>query len=172
MITLRDGSKWTRDLGLHDLGELLKIVLDGNFRSVKRVVLPQLGTDLRSRQQVGNRIRIQDNRHRTRDSRKIDLGLAMELLVALILSKTDSPDRVDSHCVVVERHPNNNAPSRMSDIQAEYAQSKPNERHVRCRVFQAFSAASGPQSQYFPPDIPTSPADGHTIICWKVGVAA
>ena len=122
-------SKWTRDLGLHDLGELLKIVLDGNFRSVKRVVLPQLGTDLRSRQQVGNRIRIQDNRHRTRDSRKIDLGLAMELLVALILSKTDSPDRVDSHCVVVARHPNNYASSRMSDIQAEYAQSKPNERY-------------------------------------------
>ena len=129
LITLRDGSQWTRNLGLHDLGELLKIVLDGNFRSVKRAVLPQLGTDLRSRQQVGNRIRIQDNRHRTRDSRKIDLGLAMELLVALILSKTDSPDRVDSHCVVVERHPNNYAPSRMSDIQAEYAQSKPNERY-------------------------------------------
>ena len=96
---------------------------------MKRAVLPQLGTDLRSRQQVGNRIRIQDNRHRTRDSRKIDLGLAMELLVALILSKTDSPDRVDSHCVVVARHPNNYASSRMSDIQAEYAQSKPNERY-------------------------------------------
>ena len=130
MVTLRDGSKWTRDLGLHDLGELLKIVLDGNFRSVKRAVLPQLGTDSRSRQQVGNRIRIKDNRHRIRDSRKIDLGLAMELLVALILSKTDSPDRVDSHCVLVGRHPNNCASSRLSDIQAEYALNQPNESYT------------------------------------------
>ena len=129
LITLRDGSQWTRDINLYTMGVLLGIVLDGNFRSIRRRVLPQLGTDLRTRQQVGNRIRMQVAEHRVRNTRKIDLALSMELLVALVLSKIDSPDRVVSYCVVENHHPNNFAPGRLPDILAEYAQGEHNERY-------------------------------------------
>ena len=129
LITLRDGSQWTRDINLYTMGVLLGIVLDGNFRSIKGRVLPQLGTDLETRQQVGNRIRMQVAEHRVRNTRKIDLALSMELLVALILSKIDSPDRVVSNCVVENRYPNNFAPGGFPDILAEYAQGEHNEQY-------------------------------------------
>lgn len=129
-ITLGDGTAWDVDLPPAVIGLHVLHLLNHDFSAAERGVFPQLGIDRRSRRRTGRVMggTLHDYRWRNK-------ALAMELLVALLFSRIDSPVRVRSACLTdpATGLPDTFAPGGRADVSVSYRVRSP-ERTVRIVV--------------------------------------
>ena len=129
-ITLGDGTPWDVDLPPAVIGLHVLHLLNHDFSGAEREVFRQLGIDRASRRRTGRPVpgKLHDYRWRNK-------ALAMELLVALLFSRIDSPVRVQSACLTdaATGLPDTFAPSGRADVSVSYRVRSP-ERTVRIVV--------------------------------------
>ena len=96
-------------------------LLSHDFKTIQEIVARKLNIDTLSRIADENQIRSKEERGKLHNRRIINKALAMELLIALLLTWLDDSDQVGSNCCINEHGlPNNHAPKLVSDIEAEY----------------------------------------------------
>ena len=117
-VTLRNGAALPLELPTRVIGLYLLHLLKHDFSTNERFVFRKLGIDRDTRRDTGR-----DYDVGTHDYRWMNKALAMELLTALLVSRIDSPARVDSQCVLDEHRglPLTFAPSSSADVIARYA---------------------------------------------------
>ena len=117
-VTLRNGAPLPLDLRTRVIGLYILHLLKHDFSANERVVLRKLGIDRATRRRTDR-----DLGATLHDYRWMNKALAMELLTALLLSRIDSPARVNSQCLLDEHHglPYNFAPPGTADVIARYA---------------------------------------------------
>ena len=117
-VTLRNGAPLPLDLRTRVIGLYILHLLKHDFSANERVVLRKLGIDRATRRRTGR-----DLGAELHDYRWMNKALAMELLTALLLSRIDSPARVNSQCLLDEYHglPYTFAPPKTADVIARYA---------------------------------------------------
>ena len=123
-VALRGSHNWKFEGECRTAVKKLALLLTGDFRAVNRRVLTALGLDTETRRLQDNRIRPGKDKDTVtiHDVRVINRGLAMELLVATLLTCLDRPREVKSWCTVsATGYPNNCAPGPHPDIVATYA---------------------------------------------------
>ena len=123
-VALRDGLSWRFRGQCRTAQKMLGLMVTHDFRAVDRRVLSSLGLDPKTRRRQGNEIRPGTGKHKVtiHDTRIINRGLAMELLVSTLLTCLDQPAEVKSWCTVSAKgYPNNCAPGPHPDIVATYA---------------------------------------------------
>ena len=129
-ITLGDGTAWDVDLPPAVIGLHVLHLLNHDFSAAELEVFRHLGIDRASRRRTGRPVagRLHDYRWRNK-------ALAMELLVALLFSRIDSPVRVESACLAdpATGLPDTFAPSGRADVSVSYRVRSP-ERTVRIVV--------------------------------------
>ncbi|MCY3597640.1 MAG: hypothetical protein OXG71_09445 [Rhodospirillales bacterium] len=122
-VALRDGHSWRFQGQCRTAQKMLGLMVTHDFRAVDRRVLTSLGLDPDTRRRQGNAIRPGQGKERvtTHDTRLINRGLAMELLVSTLLTCLDQPVEVKSWCTVSGKgYPNNCAPGPHPDVVATY----------------------------------------------------
>ena len=99
-ILLRDGAAWSLPYSCRTSARLTTQLLSHNYRAIMERVLPELGIDVKTRRRKANLIYSDDGHALDADeSMAINKGLAMELLVASMLTCLDAPTSVTSWCV-------------------------------------------------------------------------
>ncbi|MYD92534.1 MAG: hypothetical protein F4Y02_02335 [Chloroflexi bacterium] len=129
-ITLGDGTAWDVDLPPAVIGLHVLHLLNHDFSAAEQWVFPQLGIDRGSRRRTGRAMTSTLHDYRWRNK-----ALAMELLVALLFSRIDSPVGVQSACLTdpATGLPDTFAPSGRADVSVSYRVRSP-ERTVRIVV--------------------------------------
>ena len=124
-VTLRKGYLWQPDFRMEEIYLLLSYLLHHNYKQINKIISRALNIDTLSRVMEDNRINLdpENKSRRTSDRRDIDKALAMELLIALLLTYLDESDEVISNCVEQNELPNNFASSGLSDILVDYPSS-------------------------------------------------
>lgn len=129
-ITLGDGTAWDVDLPPTVIALHVLHLVNHDFSATEQWVFRQLGIDRMSRRHTDRTMpgRLHDYRWRNK-------ALAMELLVALLLSRIDSPLCVTSACLTdaATGLPDTFAPSGRADVSVSYRVRSP-ERTVRIVV--------------------------------------
>ena len=121
-VTLGDGTAWEVDLPPEVIGLHILHLLNHDFTAAEMGVFRPLGIDRASRRGTGRVVR-----GRLHDYRWRNKALAMELLVALLLTRIDSPVRVNSECVTdpATGLPHMFAPPGSADVTASYTVTSP-----------------------------------------------
>ena len=129
-ITLGDGTAWDVDLPPAVIGLHVLHLLSHDFSAAEREVFRHLGIDRKSRRRTGR-----DMAGRLHDYRWRNKALAMELLVALLFSRIDSPVCVESACLTdpATGLPDTFAPGGRADVSVSYRVRSP-ERTIRIVV--------------------------------------
>ena len=117
-VTLRNGEALPYDVPTRVIGLYLLHLLKHDFSANESFVFRKLGIDRDTRRDTGRDFDVE-----THDYRWMNKALAMELLTALLVSRIDSPARVDSQCLLDEDRglPLTFAPARSADVIARYA---------------------------------------------------
>ena len=112
---------WAPDFSINEVNLTLLCLLSHDFKTIQEIVARKLNIDTLSRVADENQINSKEERGRLHNRRIINKALAMELLIALLLTWLDDSDQVGSNCCINEHGlPNNHAPKLVSDIEAEY----------------------------------------------------
>ena len=112
---------WAPDFSLNEVNLTLLCLLSHDFKTIQEIVARKLNIDTLSRVADENQINSKEERGKLHNRRIINKALAMELLIALLLTWLDDSDQVGSNCCINEHGlPNNHAPKLVSDIEAEY----------------------------------------------------
>ena len=121
-VTLGEGRwGWAPDFSLDEVNLTLLCLLSHDFNTIKEIVARKLNIDTLSRVADENQINTPEERRKIHRRRIINKALAMELLIALLLTWLDDSDQVGSNCCINHLGlPNNHAPKLVSDIEAEY----------------------------------------------------
>ena len=121
-VTLGDGTAWDVDLPPAVLGLLVLHLLNHDFSATEREVFRQLGIDRTSRRDTDRSMASELHDYRWRNK-----ALAMELLVALLFSRIDSPECVQSACLTDSATglPATFAPSGRADVSVSYRVRSP-----------------------------------------------
>ena len=129
-ITLGGGTAWDVDLPPAVISLFVLHLLNHDFSATELEVFRQLGIDRKARQPA-DRVMAGD----LHDYRWRNKALAMELLVALLFSRIDSPVRVQSACLTdpATGLPDWCAPSGHADVSATYRVTLP-DRTIRVVV--------------------------------------
>ena len=118
-VTLGDnGIAWDVDLPPAVIGLYILHLLDHDFSAIEGTVLSSLGIDRVSRRRSDTTLAFGTHAYRWRNN-----ALAMELLVALLLTRLDSPRCVKSLCQTRNGWPYSFAPRDFADITACYTVS-------------------------------------------------
>lgn len=125
-----DGVQWDVDLPPPVIALHVLHLLNHDFSAAEREVFRHLGIDRRSRRRTGRAVPAKLHVYRWRNK-----ALAMELLVALLFSRIDSPVGVRSACITDSETglPETFAPNGFADVSASYTERSP-ERTVRIVV--------------------------------------
>lgn len=124
-VALRDGHTWQFGFNCRTAASRLRQLITHDFRTIDRRVLPALGIDPETRKRRGNQLRPGAGKERVgvSDGRQINRALAMELLVATLLTCLDKPREVKSWCSVsAQGDPYFYAPGPHADIVATYGE--------------------------------------------------
>ena len=136
-VTLGDGSLWDMGLQAGLVAMLMMYLMNDEFTVDDRLVFPTLGIDMASRADADN-VGSTDPRE-IAQHRKINKGLAMELLTGLLLARLDSASAVHCNCDTRHGLPHAVAGGGMTDVEAIYPASGTTPRF---RVIAAVSAKS------------------------------
>ena len=112
---------WAPRFSINEVNLTLLCLLSHDFKTIQEIVARKLNIDTLSRVADENQINSKEERGKLHNRRIINKALAMELLIALLLTWLDDSDQVGSNCCINEHGlPNNHAPKLVSDIEAEY----------------------------------------------------
>ena len=136
-LILGDGSVWDVGLQAGLVAILMMYLMNDEFTVDDRVVFPTLGIDMASRADADN---VGSTSPREiAEHRKINKGLAMELLTGLLLARLDSASAVHCNCDTRHGLPHAVAGGGLTDVEAIYEASGTTPRF---RVIAAVSAKS------------------------------
>ena len=135
-ITLRGDYSWTRSLNIREICLYLRYLTEHDFTVIAGVVAKALGIDLITRIEDENRPNVDKTKRPIHEFRYNNKGLAMELLIALLLARLDSAERVNCNCSVKNGLPNNFSPGGYADNIAFYPST------VDSRVYQVIAEVS------------------------------
>ena len=121
-VTLRDGTAWEVDMPPEVIGLYILHLLNHDFTAAEHAVFRPLGIDRATRRHTDRVLK-----GRLHDYRWRNKALAMELLVALLLTRIDSPVCVKSECITdpATGLPHMFAPPGSADVAASYTVSSP-----------------------------------------------
>ena len=123
-VALSDGSIWDMS-GLHVglVALLMMYLMNDEFTADSEDVFPSLEIDVESREAAKNRLDI--NPREIAEHRKINKGLAMELLTGRMLARLDTAREVRCNCEARNGLPHKFAPGGVTDVEAFYDKPPP-----------------------------------------------
>ena len=117
-VTLSDGSVWDCGMQAGMVALLMMYLMNDEFTVDERVIFKSLGINTQSRGVAEKVFRIA--RRNITGHRKINKGLAMELLSSLLLARLDSTREVLCNCETNHGLPYGFAPGGLTDVEAVY----------------------------------------------------
>ena len=126
-VTLRDEYTWRAERPPWELCNILNAIAVPDFRTIREGAVEKVGLDTASRRKQDNLLKFApDAQQRINQSRKINKALAMELVMASLLTHIDHPREVKSFCAVNrEGLPHYFAPALAPDIVVQPADNEP-----------------------------------------------
>ena len=123
-VALSDGSIWDMSgLNAGLVALLMMYLTNDEFTADSGLVFPSLEIDIRSRRAAKNRLDI--DARKIAEHRKINKGLAMELLTSLMLAGLDTAREVRCNCEARNGLPHKFAPAGVTDVEAFYDKPPP-----------------------------------------------
>ena len=102
-VSMDEGGRWQHPYSCRTSARQVSQLLTHNFRAITRRVLRPLRIDPQTRRRTNNRIFSEDGTETSAEEyKRINKGLAMELLSSCLLTCLDSPSDVHSACVLNE----------------------------------------------------------------------
>ena len=126
-VTLRDEYTWRAERPPWELCNILNAIAVPDFRTIREGAVEKVGLDTGSRRKQDNLLKFApDAQQRINQSRKINKALAMELVMASLLTHIDHPRQVKSFCAVNRKGlPHYFAPALAPDIVVQPADNEP-----------------------------------------------
>ena len=123
-VALSDGSIWDMSgLNAGLVALLMMYLTNDEFTADSGLVFPSLEIDIKSRKAAENRLDI--GARKIAEHRKINKGLAMELLTSLMLARLDTAREVRCNCEARNGLPHKFAPAGVTDVEAFYDKPPP-----------------------------------------------